>query len=81
MKYWITRDKGSSYGENRVYLWKTTDAPSKVIDDECVTYQDSDAIKNEKVVEMFVDEFEMVFGVKPKVGSCRRYSIPKIFKV
>jgi len=81
MKHWVSRDKGSPYGENRVYIWKITNAPSKVIDDETITYQDPEAIKSGKVAEMLVEEFEIVFGVVPKKGSCIRYSIPKIFKV
>ena len=81
MKYWVTRDKGSPYGENRIYIWKTTISPKKVKDEDVITYQYPEAIKDLKMAEMLIEEFELVFGITPKKGSCFRYSIPKIFKV
>ena len=78
MKIWITRDKGCAHGENRVYLWKITKAPKAVKEDGTLMYQDKDAIEHNNVACVLVEEFELIFGFKPTLGSCKRFFIPVI---
>ena len=79
MKFWVTRDKYS--GEHRVWIWKSNIKPTKTEEEGVITYTIPGAIEARKTVDMVIEEFEMLFGVTPKIGSCERYNFTIAKKV
>ena len=81
MKFWISRDKDGGYGENRVYFWKVNKSPQKNILDNTITFQDTDTLKENRIIAILIEEFDLLYGFSPKPGTCERYNIPRINKV
>ena len=79
MKAWITRDKGSC--EHIIYIWYVSKKPVKQKTDGCIMFSIEDNMAfPEKYTEMYYPDFQKLFKISLKTGSCNRYNIPKIEK-
>lgn len=73
MKVWITRDKGPTYEEGVVYVWK--DKPDKTEDEVTKSIFYSGRKRGDFLASITIEFFGTLFpGAKivlPKIGGCR----------
>jgi hypothetical protein len=80
MKVWVTRDKESC--EHIIYIWYVTKKPVRKNADGCILFGIEDNMAfPEKYTEMYYFDFQKLFKINLKPGSCGRYDIPKIKKI